>query len=275
MKTKSAMRSKLQLAFGSAILALLVVGAIALRTAAVASESDRWVRHTHEVLENIADLLSTMQNLESSARGYILTERESYLENYRASVVHSQSQVTLVRNLTLDNPAQQRQIPILENLAAQKIQLAERVIAVRRAEGLQPAVDAILSGGGQQIMDAYREVIREMQDEEHRLLVLRDADAKRRLYQTKTVLILGTFLGVLIAASAGWSAHRDSLARGLAEAALRDSEDKYRRLIQGVQDYAILMLGPQGEIRSWNPGAERMTGCKFEEDRRASCRERV
>jgi PAS domain S-box-containing protein len=265
MKTKSAMRGKLQLAFGSAILVLLVMGAIAFRTAAVAGESDRWVRHTHEVLESIADLLSTMQNLESSARGFILTGRESYLETYHASVVHSQLQVTLIRNLTQDNPVQQRQIPILEDLAAQKIQLAERVIAVRRAGGLQPAVDATLSGGGQQIMDAYREVIREMQEEEHRLLVLRDADAKRRLGQTKTVLILGTFLGVLIAASAGWSAHRDNLARGIAEAALRDSEDKYRRLIQGVQDYAILMLGPQGEIRSWNPGAERMTGCKFEE----------
>ncbi|MGB6882465.1 MAG: PAS domain S-box protein [Candidatus Acidiferrum sp.] len=259
------MRCKLQLAFGSAILALLVVGAIALRTAAVASESDLWVRHTHEVLENIADLLSTMQNLESSARGFILTGRESYLETYHASVVHSHAQVILVRNLTRDNPAQQRQIPILENLAEQRIQLAERVIAVRRAEGLQPAVDATLSGGGQQIMDGYREAIREMQEEEYRLLVLRDADARRRLGQTKTVLILGTFLGVLIAATAGWSAHHDSVARGLAEAALRESEDKYRRLIQGVQDYAILMLGPQGEIRSWNPGAERMTGCKFEE----------
>ncbi|MGB6682085.1 MAG: PAS domain S-box protein [Candidatus Acidiferrum sp.] len=265
MKTKSVMRCKLQLAFGSAILALLVVGAIALRTAAVASESDLWVRHTHEVLENIADLLSTMQNLESSARGFILTGRESYLETYHASVVHSHAQVILVRNLTRDNPAQQRQIPILENLAEQRIQLAERVIAVRRAEGLQPAVDATLSGGGQQIMDGYREAIREMQEEEYRLLVLRDADARRRLGQTKTVLILGTFLGVLIAATAGWSAHHDSVARGLAEAALQDSEDKYRRLIQGVQDYAILMLGPQGEIRSWNPGAERMTGCKFEE----------
>ena len=25
------------------------------------------------------------------------------------------------------------------------------------------------------------------------------------------------------------------------------------------------MLGPSGEIRTWNPGAERMTGCGYEE----------
>jgi PAS domain S-box-containing protein len=36
-------------------------------------------------------------------------------------------------------------------------------------------------------------------------------------------------------------------------------------LVDGVKDYAILMLGPQGEIRSWNPGAERMSGCPFGE----------
>jgi PAS domain S-box-containing protein len=114
-------------------------------------------------------------------------------------------------------------------------------------------------------MDDFQKLISEMQDEELRLLRLREADSKRRLDQTKTVLILGTLLGMLVASAAGWSAHRDSFARGLAEEALRDSEEKYRRLIQGVQDYAILMLGPQGEIRSWNPGAERMTGCKFEE----------
>ena len=69
----------------------------------------------------------------------------------------------------------------------------------------------------------------------------------------------------LITVIAGWNVERDSFKRGLAEKAHRESEDKYRRLVQGVQDYAILMLGPLGEIRSWNPGAERMTRCKFEE----------
>src|SRR3984957_4771152 len=36
-------------------------------------------------------------------------------------------------------------------------------------------------------------------------------------------------------------------------------------LVNGIKDYAILMLGPLGEIRSWNPGAERMSGCRFED----------
>jgi PAS domain S-box-containing protein len=50
-----------------------------------------------------------------------------------------------------------------------------------------------------------------------------------------------------------------------AEGALRESEDNYRALFQGVVDYGIVLLGPTGVILSWNTGAERMTGFKSEE----------
>jgi PAS domain S-box-containing protein len=246
-------------------LALLAVGAISYRGMAESRESDRWVRHTREVLENLQNLLAAMQAVESNARGYLLTGDESFLEVYRVGKVRTEKEQAIVRDLTVDNAEQQRRLDALVVLAAQKFQLAEKVLSLRRTNGLEAATDAIQTGSGRQIMDDFQKLISEMQDEELRLLRLREADSKRRLDQTKTVLILGTLLGMLVASAAGWSAHRDSFARGLAEEALRDSEEKYRRLIQGVQDYAILMLGPQGEIRSWNPGAERMTGCKFEE----------
>ncbi|HVS90113.1 MAG TPA: PAS domain S-box protein [Candidatus Acidoferrum sp.] len=265
MKPKSLLSRKVQLAFGSAILTLLVVGAVSYRGMVVSSESDRWVRHTHEVLEKLLDLLSAMQSIDSSYRGFVLTGKESYLESYRASILSAEQDEATVRNLTVDNPIQQRQLPALERLAVQKIQYAETVISLRRTKGLEAAVDAIRSGPGQQIIDEFQGVVREMQDEELRLLVLRNADAKRHLGQTKAVLILGTVLGLLIAAGAGWGVQRDSSGRGLAEEALRDSEEKYRMLLDEVQDYAIFMLDPRGRIVSWNAGAERIKGYKAEE----------
>jgi PAS domain S-box-containing protein len=41
---------------------------------------------------------------------------------------------------------------------------------------------------------------------------------------------------------------------------LRHSEEIFRLLVEGVRDYAIFMLGPDGRIVSWNEGAERIQG---------------
>jgi PAS domain S-box-containing protein len=265
MKTESLLNWKVQLAFGSAILALLVVGVISYRGTVASRESDRWVRHTHEVLESLQRLLFAIQGVESSYRGFILTGKESYLQSYRASILDAQQGETTIRNLTADNPEQRRQLPALERLAAQKIQFGERVIGLRRTTGLQAAADAIRSGPGQQIMEEFQGAVRGMRDAELRLLVLRDADVNRRLGQTKFILILGTVLGLSITAAAGWSVQRDNSRRGLAEEALRGSEEKYRMVLDGVQDYAIFMLDPRGQVASWNAGAERMKGYKADE----------
>ena len=42
--------------------------------------------------------------------------------------------------------------------------------------------------------------------------------------------------------------------------ALRASEHQFQLLVQGVKDYAIFMLDPQGRITTWNSGAERIKG---------------
>ena len=53
--------------------------------------------------------------------------------------------------------------------------------------------------------------------------------------------------------------------RRLADEALRESEERYRMLLDGVQDHAIFMLDPHGKIISWNAGAERIKGYQADE----------
>ena len=58
---------------------------------------------------------------------------------------------------------------------------------------------------------------------------------------------------------------RDVTDRRRADEALRQSEERFRLLVETVQDYAIFMLDPDGRVVSWNAGAERTKGYTADE----------
>ncbi len=45
----------------------------------------------------------------------------------------------------------------------------------------------------------------------------------------------------------------------------RDVGEQFRLLVESIEDYAIFLLDPQGNVSSWNPGAERIKGYRAEE----------
>jgi PAS domain S-box-containing protein len=58
---------------------------------------------------------------------------------------------------------------------------------------------------------------------------------------------------------------QDVTAQRRAEEELRQSEQRFRLLVEAVQDYAIFMLDPEGRVMSWNAGAQRIKGYRSDE----------
>ena len=254
----------MQLAFGSAMVTSLVIGLVSYRGMIASLENDQRVRHTHEAVEHLQELRFAMESIESSYRGFALNRDESYFESYRASILSAKQEEAALHNLTLDNPTQQQSIRELEGLVEQKIGYGELVIRVRRAQSLDAAAHITQSELDQQVMEELYAIIRELQKEDLRLLTSRNADAERQSGKTRIILVFGTLLGLTITTAAGCSALRDSSRSRLAAQALRDSEEKYRRLLEAAPD-AMVVIDPGGNIVLVNLQAERHFGYSRDE----------
>src|SRR5947207_8652105 len=53
---------------------------------------------------------------------------------------------------------------------------------------------------------------------------------------------------------------RDTTKRKRAERELGENRERFRLLVDGVKDYAIFMLDPEGRVMTWNEGAQRIKG---------------
>jgi CheY-like chemotaxis protein/CHASE3 domain sensor protein/putative methionine-R-sulfoxide reductase with GAF domain len=197
---KITLGQKILAGFIFSTLVLIVVAILSFRNGEKVIDAAQWVRHTQKVLYEFDQLLLYCVNAETGERGYAITGREEYLEPFKLAGLEVTKHVSLLQDLTRDNPVQQKNIKELDERITAFMQRMEYVINIRREHGFEKTRDLILSDVGKNMLDDIRTLIGDAMRLENDLLEKREkiSDADTREFNRVFMILLLIIALVLI-----------------------------------------------------------------------------
>lgn len=185
------------LGMGLVLVFFLATGLVAWRNVEVLRANNRQIIHTHEVIVAVDEVQSAAQNAETGQRGYLLTGDMQYLEPYQEATRDLSRRLEKLATLIRHSPTQQAQLEELRSHIDAKMSELDATLQTRRAEGVQAAISRMSSDLGLREMDAIRDQIVLIRQEEQRVRRLRLAEMDAAY---RTALISGLLSGLLGAA---------------------------------------------------------------------------
>ncbi len=199
---------RLTLAFGSVIFVFLVLGSSTLYIGAKLTEADRWNTHTYKALGLADEMLKSMINMETGARGFLIAGEDRFLEPWTKGISSFDKSWAEAKALTSDNPTQQKRLDDIKAKNAEFKAVASSLIQLRRDvnDGKIALPDFIAEfklGKDKAAMDGFRGLQAEFDQAERSLLVVRTATAEDLRATNRNSVIGGSLLALLIAAGLG------------------------------------------------------------------------
>jgi signal transduction histidine kinase len=222
-----------QLLVFALVVAVLAVNALVSYRAAHTLQNDYGqVSHTHRVLATIQKIDSELTDAETAQRGFIITGQDGFVAPYRGALDGVEEAIRQFNGLTTDNPVQRRRLPELRQLVDRRIASLQKGIELRRNGDNEGARAFVQSGQGRLERDALRRLLLAIDQEEERLLRLRDVATEKsaqRLYLTISIASVAAVLFVILASVFN---QRDLRARERARVDLQRSNDELERRVR-------------------------------------------
>jgi PAS domain S-box-containing protein len=224
---------------GSLCLSLVGVGTVTYWNFLRYGDRARWVEHTYKVIDVSENLLSNLKDAETGQRGYLLTLNPEYLEPFHQSQPSIRADLGQLKQLTQDNPAQQRSIERLEILVQQKLQELQQTIQLSQRQQSQAALKIVLQNQGKVWMDEIRQSISAIEQRER--LLLNQRIGLKQLAATQITLMLGfvtlaiiLLMGLLTILYRSATEHQRILKQNLAE--IGRSRGNLKKVLESITD---------------------------------------
>jgi PAS domain S-box-containing protein len=207
---------------------IVVVGVITIASLRLQQTTTVWVGHTEVVITTIKDIELRLSQIESAVRGYAVTGDENYLEGREEKAMEARDKLEELHGLVADSTAQTERVVEFIPVVQAKLDRNDRVYALCKAGDRAGAIALISNHAGLILTKDIRQLAGRIEQEERRLLAMREAASRRSARETRTVILMGGTLVLGLLGAAIYIVRRNTQARGRAEGALRESEQQFR-----------------------------------------------
>ncbi len=197
---KITLSQKILIGFAACTSVLAVVAVVSFRNSEKFIDTNRWVNHTHEVINEFDLIMSYTVDMETGARGFVIAGNPAFLDPFREARVNLDNHVIKVAKMTEDNPAQQANIVLLSKAVAESRAYLENLIELRQS-GFDAAQRAVAEGKGNLLQDEVRRCIAVCKQMEQGLLAQRSvsSDEDARNFNLVFISLLIVMAVVLVA----------------------------------------------------------------------------
>jgi signal transduction histidine kinase len=162
---------------GFALAAVVVVGSSILihRNIQRIADNEDAVVHTYEVLTTLGEIRTALSVAESSQRGYLITADPEYLRPYQDSLPEIPRLLKKLQDLTKDNEVHVRNFTPLGDSVNTRLDTLSEGVGIVQNNGRDAGREFVVKGAGAAQMQAVRDNLKKMMEEENRLLAEQNA----------------------------------------------------------------------------------------------------
>jgi CHASE3 domain sensor protein len=191
LKRGTTIQRRLALGFSIGPLILAVIATIIFFDTQGMIDRRAQTRATYDIMLNLSEISANLSDLETGARGFVLTGDDAYLKPYELARTDLDQRLAKLAEQVSD-PTEARLAMTLRDLAAQKKAVLDQNIALRRGSGFEAAVRSVNTGKGRELMSQARSIMDEIEGRQGRLLDRRTAESVQLENLTLNTVIFGT-----------------------------------------------------------------------------------
>ena len=150
-----------------------VVGYVVFRSDQKLHSSEQWVRHSEQVISQLANICLGGKEIETAARGFVISDDSAFLAPLNAAQKTTFKYIIQIKQLTRDNFAQQRRIDSLNFYMHRLLDFSIKMAEIRSKKGLAPAIAFSSAPEGKRYTKRILEITNAIQLQESILLKLR------------------------------------------------------------------------------------------------------